>query len=373
MSVAYTREQLEHYTRMLQILGSFSSLYSDNTTPFLNSRIAENLYCLVFNANNLSRSDVSVDASIGKKGIGVKTFINKKKGFEKIAEFNKESANFRNLDSYEKIKKISELRNERIEATKRIYSLEETKYHCITREKNKIIVFETPLHPIDVKKIKITLENKSTIAFTDGIELYRFSISKSTLYKQFETKKPILEIPVKILNNPFEILERKFGKLSDAYYRVKIENPFVMLPLYSVKDNKKIVNERSALNQWNAEGRPRNPSEIYIQIPRWIHKRFPGFFPPRDQPFTLILPDGRTMNAKVCQDNSKALMSNPNLNLGKWLLRDVLDLKEGKVLTYQKLEEIGLDSVVVEKISNKKFKIDFCKTGTYEKFIERYG
>ena len=62
------------------------------------------------------------------------------------------------------------------------------------------------------------------------------------------------------------------------------------------------------------------------------YKRFPRFFPPRDTPFDLILPDGKILNAKVCQDNSKALMTNPNLALGDWLLRNVLNLKEGSYL-----------------------------------------
>lgn len=88
-------------------------------------------------------------------------------------------------------------------------------------------------------------------------------------------------------------------------------------------------------------------------------------------PFHLLLPNGNKMDAKVCQENSKALMSNPNTALGKWILRDVLDLKEGELLTYEKLARIGLDSVVIYKSEDGKYDIDFARTGSYEEFSGR--
>ena len=130
------------------------------------------------------------------------------------------------------------------------------------------------------------------------------------------------------------------------------------------------VPERSGLNQWNAKGRPRDPNEIYIPIPAWIHKKFPNFFPPREQPFNLLLPNGEVLSAKVCQDGGKALMSNPNLALGKWLLRTVMNLKEGELLTYSRLEELGLDSVVVYKENEQLYSINFTEIGSYDDFYE---
>jgi len=79
------------------------------------------------------------------------------------------------------------------------------------------------------------------------------------------------------------------------------------------------------------------------------------------------------MSAKVCQDNSKALMSNPNSALGKWLLRDVLNLREKELLNYDKLQTIGLDTVVIYKIDNEHFDIDFTRVGSYEKFEVENG
>ena len=64
------------------------------------------------------------------------------------------------------------------------------------------------------------------------------------------------------------------------------------------------------------------------------------------------------MSAKICQDGGKALMSNPKKELGKWLLRDVLHLKEGELLTMEKLNRFGFDSVIITKIDSENFKID---------------
>ncbi len=47
------------------------------------------------------------------------------------------------------------------------------------------------------------------------------------------------------------------------------------------------VFEKSGLNQWNAGGRTRNKSEVYIPIPNAIHNNFPNFFPSRNQSFFI--------------------------------------------------------------------------------------
>lgn len=63
-------------------------------------------------------------------------------------------------------------------------------------------------------------------------------------------------------------------------------------------------------------------------------------------------------------------MSNPNLALGKWLLRTVMNLREGELLTYDRLEELGLDSVVIYKENEELYTINFTEIGTYDNFYE---
>ncbi|MGY0407551.1 MAG: hypothetical protein ACWIPJ_04245 [Polaribacter sp.] len=135
-----------------------------------------------------------------------------------------------------------------------------------------------------------------------------------------------------------------------------------------MKKKEKFVFEKSGLNQWNAGGRKRDIGEIYIPIPIDIHKEFPNFFPKRDENFNLEIPSGEVFEAKVCQDNSKALMTNPNKALSDWLLRKVLQLKEGELATIEKLDKLGFDSIIITKNEHSEFKIDIMKTESYNKF-----
>ena len=147
----------EYYKKILKILGSLTNLFSESKVPYLNYRITENLFCKAFTAKNLSRSDVSADASLNGEGIGIKTFVNGNgKTFQKIAEFNKDKIQFRGLQPKEFIDKITDLRNERIETTMRIYGLYSMIYHCIVRDKGKIKTFECDMNLID----KPSMEDK---------------------------------------------------------------------------------------------------------------------------------------------------------------------------------------------------------------------
>ncbi|MGI8569720.1 MAG: hypothetical protein ACR2KT_11925 [Methylocella sp.] len=363
-------DQTERYEKLLKAVGALSKLFSESPEPYISSRAAENIFCKAFVADNLSRSDASADASKNGVGFGIKTFLHKNgRPMEKVAEFNGDHALFDQLPLTEKIQKIATLRNERIETTKRIFGLSDLTYHCVTRSIGKITIYESPFLPINIDKIdnkKIQLRG-NIISFTDDREDYSFNIPKSTLYKRFLAGDSALEIPVRIITDPFAEIESLIDRAGLIFAPEKIA-PHAFLPLYATARGEKRVPERSGLNQWNAGGRSRDSNEVYIPIPAWMHRHFPNFFPPRDQTFELMLPDRHTMNAKVCQENSKALMSNPNAALGKWLLRDVLNLQERELLTYQKLQTIGLDSVVVYKIDNEHYDIDFTRIGSYERF-----
>lgn len=370
------QSSIDAYKKYLKCMGMLSRLSSESSIPYIGYREAENILCMVFGANNLSRSDCSADASKDGIGIGVKTFLNGNgKTLQKIAEFNKDSKNFRDLMPKEMIYQVAELRNERLRSTKRIHGLTQLVYHCVVRDEKKIKVFECSMDEINIDKIKnVTLSNNSnTITFEDGLNQYSFNVSKSTLYKRFITENVALEIEVEIIENPYKILADLL--LADTsklvFSSVKQDRDYVILPLFSDQGGRHVP-PKSGLNQWNASGRRRNVNEIYIPIPLWIHKVFPSFFPDRDTPFELLLPDGRTLSSKVCQQGGKALMSNPNLDLGKWLLRDVMALAEGELLEYRKLETLGLDSVIIYKNSSNNYSIDFRPLGSYDEFVENY-
>lgn len=365
-----SQNQKQEYEEFLKVVGCLSNLYSDSEVPYLYYRIAEKVFCRAFNAEDLSRSDVSADAKKDNLGIGLKTFLTgNNKSFQKVAEFNSDRSLYANSDPESMVKTISELRNARIQFTENNHGLNKSIYHCVVRDKGKFKIFEESMDKVDINNINIVKENNKSIIFNDGRNDYSFLISKSTLTKRFVTDVVSYEFDVDILKDPlFELhkLIYKENLLLGIDSRIK---ETVYLPLYG---RNKVVYEKSGLNQWNAEGRARHPSEVYIPIPVDIHKNHPSLFPDRDTPFSLILPNGNIMKSKVCQDNSKALMSFSNRELGQWILRDVLNLKENELLTYNKLQILGIDSVRIDKIDEQKFEINFAKIGSYEDFKNKF-
>ncbi|MEN2465623.1 restriction endonuclease [Ornithinibacillus sp. JPR2-1] len=373
-----TKAEQEHYIKLLQVVGSLSNLFSESKTPYLYYRAAENIFCKGLNANNLARGDVSFDAFKGDVGIGLKTFVHGNgKKFEKVAEFNKDIEKFRHLDEIGTMEKIAELRNNRIAATERAHGTTKKLYHLVTRKNGKFELYEEEMHYIDFDTLK--LDKKKTtdknIFFSDQHANYKFYIAKSTLYKQFFCDNPIASFAVEILDNPFEFL---LSDESKQYYMVhEQEDKYeqVFLPLYSARSGQ--VEEKSGLNQWNAGGRVRHEDEVYIPIPRWIHKQFEGFFPydietDHKESFTLILPDGREIPAKVCQQGGKGFMSKPNKELGHWILRTILEIPPGQLVTYHDLDRVGIDSVLITKNDDYRFKINFASKGSYADFEDEY-
>lgn len=358
---------IKNYQTLLRDIGSLSRLFSETNKPFIHSRTAEYLYCKIYNAENISRSDITIDAKLDNLGVGVKTFIySGKPSFQKIAEFNRAISLHKNLDGIEKIKTVSGLRNDRMRFVENTYGIEDFVYHCVIRDNNKIIVYEEEMPLINLDNVSITNVNDSSIRFNDGKHKYSFSISKSTILKEFNLKNPILEVPVKILDDPFSLL----SKLSLDIPIEKVYTPTrrVILPMYSYKNNEKYVYPKSGLNQWNAGGRVRNLDETYLPIPSSVRNKYFNFFPNRETPFELNLPNGTKISAKVSQAGGKALMSNPNSKLGVWLLREVLGLKNREVLTYDRLLQLGIDSVEIYK-KNGKYYANFLPIDSYEEFI----
>lgn len=353
--IKYDKETLNKYLNDLQMVGMISSLFSDSTTPMLYYRATENLFCNATGATNLARSDVPADAKLGKVGIGIKTFLEQnKKTYQKIEEFNSQHALYGDLEPNDKIIKIAELRNKRLNFTKNTFDIESLIFHCIVRNKEGFHFFEEPMNLIDIEKIKVQSINKNTIDFTDGKANYKFNITKSTLYKQFVTDEYFAHVNVVIANDPLALIQKP-----EIQSLITIsEKESLIMPLYSISHNEKFIPLKSGLNQWNAGGRKRNSNEVYIPFPAKLREENPNFFPSRNECFDVKLPSGYIISMKVCQDDGKAIMSNPNKKLGEWLLREVLELEENELLTYDKLLELGIDSVEFEKTGNE-YSINF--------------
>jgi hypothetical protein len=360
-------KQRERYFDLLRKVAALSGLCTesnvDSQTPYLYYRTHEIIFSNSFSVKSRTREDISIDAQQDSLGIGLKTFNYKGKAqMEKIAEFNKDFSSYKEAETADKARIISELYNRRINDASHLYKLEAFSFSCVAKAPGKMLVFDTKMEPINLKKLRLNSSSNPTksISFSDGMHDYAFSSSKSTLKRRFVLpgKGKVFILKVDILRDPLSFLEEVDFKCLVT----NKETSFVLLPLSS--------QEKSGLNQWNAGGRKRNPDEVYIPIPKWIHSCFPDFFPARDEEFSLNLPNGKTLSAKICQDGGKALMSNPNKALGTWLLRDVLSLPERHVLTDGYLQDKGIDSIKITKVSSRAFDIDYMPYGSFEEFSD---
>lgn len=371
----------ENYINFLQLMASLSKLFSDNTSPFLHYRIMENSFCKFCNAENLSRSDTAYDAKIvnknGNIGVGLKTFLCEKYNYsiEKIAEFNKISSILNEIEDKNILaENLAKYRNDRIDFANRTYGIQKAIYHIVARKENKLIFFNTDYDKINLDNLQILSYSKKSLIFRDNQNEYNFNFSKSVLQRKFFIPRDSFELNVNILSDPINLLLSIQNKIlsKNNLFMTSTNKPgidYVILPLYSVRDNN--VPIQSQLNQWNANGRPRNKNEVYISIPSIIHQKFPNFFPDRNKPFYLKTPSNEILNVKVCQDGGKALMSNPNKELGDWILRKVLKLREGELLTMERLEILGIDSVIICKDKNN-YSIDFMPINSYKNFEKNF-
>ncbi|MEP1152688.1 MAG: restriction endonuclease [Balneola sp.] len=358
----------EEYIELLKIISALSRLFSEGKAPYLNYRIAENIFCRSFGAKNLARKDSSYDATIDEIGVGLKTFLLKgDNSLEKVAEFNSISSTLREMKGKKLVFEVAKARNKRINTALRLYKVKEAIYHCVGRKDGVLEIFENDYLQIDLGNIKMLRStNNNIVKFEDQHYEYSYNISKSTLFKRF-TINESSSIEIDIVDDPFGIL---LNLKDELFKKEEAESyDYVVLPLYSTQSKSREVGEKSGINQWNAGGRKRDYGEVYIPIPSKVRNNYPDFFPSRDEPFKLKIPTGEIFEAKVCQENSKALMTNPNRALSEWLLRTVLDLEEGEIATREKLDYLGLDSVKVYK-KDGLYEIDILPSWSYEKFID---
>jgi len=402
------------YTALLQAMANLSGLFSDNASPYVDSRFVEKLFVATSGGRDLGREDCSFDVLLdGNVGVGVKTFLagtgSSKR--EKIAEFTSlaREGHFAVAKSEELVYRVCEARNVRVFSDVAEYGIDlaSSYYHCLVRLPGQAVVHEEPYLAIDIDSVRPTTSRgiqcdnwppiSEGVFFTDGRGQYSYNVSKNVLFKRFDFDRELNPISLQIHPAPLDLLLKiGIGNAPSVKSAVEIdvsapkvafpdlprEVSKIVLPLYSTRDHQ--VQERSGINQWNAAGRRRALGEAYIPIPAVVHSRFPDFFPPRDQSFDLVLPNSSAVHtAKVCQDGGKALMTDPNFELGRWLI-GVIDpsipesafsepVGNRPPYTYSDLLRIGKDSVCISKISSSGrtlYRAEFAPVGAFEEFVE---
>jgi hypothetical protein len=406
-------KEIKKYEHYLKAVGSLSGLFSDNDRPLINYRTAEKLFNLVSGASDVGRQDGSFDSKLelqnGKPvGVGVKTFTTKTpqhSSIEKVAEFSKPAfvKVLAKLKGKSLALAVSEFRNKRVasDALQLGIDLGNSYYHCVVRIPGAVVLHEeayelidiSALFPTDRRGKKVQKWGNSLdghLYFGDGNHLYTFHRGKNVLNKRFDLTKGVTSSPIKIgiLSNALDKIADIFGGLASpglsseaggvSLPKKSNDTLSVVLPLYT--PGKMIVQAKSGLNGWNAGGRERKFGEAYIPIPAIVHKIQPGFFPPKDKKFVLSLPNGEQISAKVCQQGSKALMSDPNTAIFFWLY-ELIDgdlgtaqkrAKSRKPYTYDDLIKIGKDSVAISKshVKGVDYSLELVSIGSFEAFLE---
>lgn len=401
-------EALQRYVRVLQFASSISQLYSQNESAYLNYRLVEQAFIRVTDSIDLSRRDLSFDAlSTSGIAVGIKTFLGRPESrkLEKVAEFTNQAARgtFAGLDHEEKASMVAILRNDRIASDARELGIDEhlAQYHCVVRSDEGGFVHEEAMPLIDIASIRPTSPGgrptrkfpssiDGHVYFADKHSQYKFDVSKNTLFKRFELAEgrnsDLFELP--IAKDIWELLLRSdvdfefFKGGAKEAETIKGEKALdsVVLPLYSTRPGSYgQVLPKSGINQWNAGGRARKFGEAYIPVPAEVRTKAPNFFPDRDTPFLLSLPNGKIVKAKICQAGGKALMADPNIDLLEWLF-PILDGGQNKMgdrlrtrnpYTTSDLVRVDRDSVIVEKAQgpDADYTIRTASLGSYEAFI----
>lgn len=401
-------DQHNRYVSVLQFASSISRLYSDNVSAYINYRMVEQAFIRVSGAFDLSRRDLSFDAlTSAGEGIGIKTFLSSRgsRKLEKVAEFTNQAARgtFSGMNHEEKASMVARLRNDRISSDARELGIDEktAKYHCVVRSNRGGFVHEEPMPLIDLGSIRATspggslaskfpAKNDGHVYFTDGASQYKYDVSKNTLFKRFDLglgqNSDQFDLPIK--EDIWELLLRGDFNLDSLRDAVEAQDSVegqpapasVVLPLYSTRPGSYgQVLPKSGINQWNAGGRARKFGEAYIPVPSAVREKSPGFFPDQDTPFSLALPNGKIVKAKICQEGGKALMADPNIDLLEWLF-PILDGGNNRMLdrlrnqipyTTSDLVRVDRDSVFVEKSQDPgvDYTIRTASLGSYEAFI----
>ena len=397
----------DRYAALLRAMAALSGLFSDNSAPYIDSRFVERLFVSTTDGTDIGRTDKSFDAVIGDVGVGVKTFLggtgSSKR--EKVAEFTAlaRTGKFARLEGEKLVRAVVAARNKRVVSDARELGLDINKcvYHCLIRFSGGAIVHEEPYRLISVENLQPTNQSGAVVPswsqtgrgiyFTDGQSFYSYSTAKNVLFKRFQFDRSSEFIPLDIRSNAMELLGSIFDDSSSVSVTSSLEDieeiemragiDFVILPLYSISSGN--VAPKSGINQWNAGGRKRKFGEAYLPIPSVIHQKYPDFFPARDSNFDLFLPNSvEAQSGKVCQDNSKALMTSPNNALGVWLV-SVLDPSvpltafekspsRKRPFTYEDLLAVGKDSVLVRKKgqgATAQYFLSFAPVGSFEEFI----
>lgn len=412
----YGRDERKSYEDYLKMYGTLSAMFnqksSETGAPYLDSKFQETIYARCFSSENVDIGNTPHDirSTFGneKIGIGLKTWLNSKTSYQKVMQIKA------NRDEIEAIQdqpdklaiKLSEIKNYRMISDYKRLGLKRNGniYHYVTRDAGKMILFETSYPLIDIDSLKSEELTSKSFKFSDNNKHYKYTFADSQIWMCFDPSDPYTyeldSFDVDIISDPFSFLKTAFS-YSTKFSRPVEKRDYLYLPLYSYR--LKSVPEKSGLNAWNGLPKSKGSSvlrpegEAYIPIPNALWKKQPYWVDPKidmskydlykketgesSYKINLHMPDGKVFPALFGQSGFKALETDPQSILGKWILnvlgidhpqRERYDKPSDHPVTMKLLQKLGFDSVKLWHEDRKNFKevwIDFAPYGSFERYM----
>lgn len=412
----YSEIERNNYESYLKMYGTLSAMFnqksSETGAPYLDSKFQETVYARCFSSENVDIGNTPHDirSTFGnrKVGIGLKTWLNSKSSYQKVMQIKA------NRDDIEAIQdqpkelaiKLSQIKNYRMITDYKRLGLERNGniYHYVTRDAGKMTLFETSYPLIDIKSLKPNELTSKSFKFSDKNKRYKYTFADSQIWMSFDPSDPYTyeldSFNVDIKSDPFSFLKTAFNSSTQLNKSVE-KKDYLYLPLYSYR--LKEVPKKSGLNAWNGLPKSKGSStlrpegEAYIPIPKSLWVKKPHWVDPEvdmskyklyqkqtgnsSYEINLHMPDGKVFPALFGQSDFKALETNPQSILGKWILnvlgidhpqRYIYDKPSNNTVTMELLQELGFDSVKLwheDKGNNREVWIDFASYGSFERFM----
>lgn len=412
----YSEIERNNYESYLKMYGTLSAMFnqksSETGAPYLDSKFQETVYARCFSSENVDIGNTPHDirSTFGnrKVGIGLKTWLNSKSSYQKVMQIKA------NRDDIEAIQdqpkelaiKLSQIKNYRMITDYKRLGLERNGniYHYVTRDAGKMTLFETSYPLIDIKSLKPNELTSKSFKFSDKSKRYKYTFADSQIWMSFDPSDPYTyeldSFNVDIKSDPFSFLKTAFNSSTQLNKSVE-KKDYLYLPLYSYR--LKEVPKKSGLNAWNGLPKSKGSStlrpegEAYIPIPKSLWVKKPHWVDPEvdmskyklyqkqtgnsSYEINLHMPDGKVFPALFGQSDFKALETNPQSILGKWILnvlgidhpqRYIYDKPSNNTVTMELLQELGFDSVKLwheDKGNNREVWIDFASYGSFERFM----
>jgi len=209
-----------------------------------------------------------------------------------------------------------------------------------------------------IRKLLISLNFKGGVCLLDNLSHKEVMDYLASILRKIEVEcmNQVVEVKRNRVRKPIHIT----AKVDEQSIASPAE-PLVEVRL-SLISRRGIVEEKSGLNLWNANGRKRDVNEVYLPLPLSSIPLFENIFDTiqRGLEFIAITHDKHEMrmkfkgSVKKNQMIPKQIASTPSESeFGDWILRRILNLEEGELVTVDILEKYGRTDISFSRLGTR--------------------